>query len=94
MAAIDGIQLKTSPGAAIDQNLYLLSEAQLAELPKTPATLDEALGALERDCEFLLKADVFTPDVIETWVRYKREHEVAALRLRPHPLEFCMYFDA
>ena len=59
-----------------------------------PATLDEALGALERDCDFLLRSDVFTADVLETWVRYKREQEVASLRLRPHPLEFCMYFDA
>jgi glutamine synthetase len=91
MAAIDGIQLKLSPGQPVDRNL---SGAALAEIPTAPATLDEALIALERDCDFLLKGDVFTPDVIQAWTEHKRKHEVAALRLRPHPYEFCMYFDA
>lgn len=94
MAAIDGIQLKLSPGQAIDKDIYQLSPEELAEIPKTPATLDEALAALERDSDFLLRDDVFTPDVIDTWISHKREHEVAALRLRPHPYEFCLYFDA
>ncbi len=94
MAAIDGIQVKTNPGQPIDHDIYHLAPEQLAELPKAPGTLDEALAALERDHEFLLKGDVFTPDVIETWIGYKREHELDALRLRPHPYEFCMYFDA
>jgi glutamine synthetase len=94
LAAIDGIQLKLSPGQAIDKDLYSLSPDELAEIRKTPASLDEALAALENDCEFLLKGDVFTPNVIETWVRHKREHEVEPLSLRPHPYEFCLYFDA
>jgi glutamine synthetase len=94
MAAIDGIQVKTSPGQAVDHDIYHLAPDELAELPKTPATLDEALTALEKDCDFLLKNDVFTPDVIQTWIAHKRQQEVAALRLRPHPYEFCLYFDA
>jgi glutamine synthetase len=94
MAAIDGIQLKLSPGQPVDHDIYHLSPAELAELPKTPATLDEALVALERDHEFLLRDDVFTPDVIETWINHKRQNELAPLALRPHPYEFCLYFDA
>jgi glutamine synthetase len=94
MAAIDGIQVKLSPGQAIDKDVYALSEAERREIRKTPATLDEALTALEKDCDFLLKDDVFTDDVIETWIRHKRTHEVDAIRLRPHPFEFCLYFDA
>src|SRR5438445_10622726 len=94
MAAIDGIQVKLSPGQAIDKDLYSLPPEELAEIRKTPATLDEALTALERDCDFLLKGDVFTPDVIDTWIDHKRRHEVDAIRLRPHPYEFCLYFDA
>jgi len=94
MAAIDGIQLKLSPGQAIDKDLYSLPPEELAEIRKTPATLDEALSALERDCDFLLKGDVFTSDVIDTWIAHKRHHEIDAIRLRPHPYEFCLYFDA
>jgi glutamine synthetase len=94
MAAIDGIQLKLSPGQPVDRDIYHLSPQELAEIPKTPGTLDEALSALERDSEFLLRDDVFTPDVLETWISHKRQNEVAAMRLRPHPYEFCLYFDA
>jgi glutamine synthetase len=94
MAAIDGIQLKISPGQPIDKDLYHLSPAELAEIRKTPATLDEALTALQKDSEFLLRDDVFTSDVLETWIDYKRRNEVDAVRLRPHPYEFCLYFDA
>jgi glutamine synthetase len=94
MAAIDGIQVKLSPGQPIDKDLYHLSPEELAEIRKTPATLDEALTALENDCDFLLKDDVFTPDVIQAWIDHKRKNEVDAIRLRPHPYEFCLYFDA
>jgi glutamine synthetase len=94
MAAIDGIQVKTSPGQPMDKDLSSLSPEELAEVRQTPATLDEALTALEKDCEFLLKGDVFTPEIIRAWIRHKREHEIAAIRLRPHPQEFCLYFDA
>jgi len=94
MAAIDGIQRKLSPGQPIDKDLYQLSPVDLAEVRQTPATLDEALDALQGDHEFLLKDDVFTSDVIAAWIGHKRVHEVDALRLRPHPYEFCLYFDA
>jgi glutamine synthetase len=94
MAAIDGIQLKLSPGQPVDKDVYHLPPAELAEIRKTPGSLSEALTALEKDCEFLFKGDVFTPDVIETWIGYKRTNEVDPVRLRPHPYEFCLYYDA
>ncbi|MEX2173429.1 MAG: glutamine synthetase beta-grasp domain-containing protein [Pirellulaceae bacterium] len=94
MAAIDGIQLKLNPGQPVDRDLYHQAKQESAEFPQTPASLDEALLALERDSDFLLRDDVFTPDVIETWIRHKRQHEIAPLQRRPHPYEFQMYFDA
>ena len=93
MAAIDGIQNKIDPGEPLDKDIYDLPPEEAAEVPKTPASLAEALDALERDHEFLLRGDVFTEDVIATWIAYKRENEVDAMRLRPHPYEFCLYFD-
>jgi glutamine synthetase len=93
MAVIDGIQNKIHPGEPLDKDIYDLPPEEAAEIPKTPGSLAEALAALERDHQFLLKGDVFTPDVIKTWIEYKRENEVDALRLRPHPYEFCLYYD-
>ncbi len=93
MAAIDGIQNKIDPGAPLDKDIYDLPPEELAKVPNTPASLDAALDCLEEDHEFLLKGDVFTEDVIDTWINYKREHEVDALRLRPHPYEFALYYD-
>jgi glutamine synthetase len=93
MAVIDGIQNKTHPGEPLDKDIYDLPPEELAEVPKTPGSLDEALNNLEQDHEFLLRGDVFTPDVIETWIDYKRRNEVDAIRLRPHPYEFCLYYD-
>lgn len=93
MAAIDGIQNKIDPGEPLDRNIYDLSPEEAAGVPKTPGSLREALNALEKDHEFLLKGDVFTKDVIETWIEYKRENEAMALDLRPHPYEFALYFD-
>ncbi len=93
MAAIDGIQNKTNPGEPLDKDIYDLPPEEAAAVRKTPASLDEALTALENDHEFLLRGDVFTEDVISTWISYKRENEVDALRLRPHPYEFCLYYD-
>ena len=93
MAAIDGIQNKIDPGEPLDKDIYDLPPEEAAEVPKTPASLAEALDALERDHEFLLRGDVFTEDVISTWIAYKRENEVDAMRLRPHPYEFCLYYD-
>jgi glutamine synthetase len=93
MAAIDGILNKIDPGDPIDKNLYDLTPDELEKIGAAPASLDEALDALEEDHDFLLAGDVFTADVVHYWIKYKRENEVEALRIRPHPYEFCMYFD-
>ena len=93
MAALDGIANKTDPGQPLDVNIYDLSPEEAEGIPQTPGSLEEALGALEDDHAYLLKGDVFTKDVIETWIEYKTENEVDALKLRPHPYEFCMYYD-
>ena len=85
MAAIDGIENKISPGEPLDKDIYDLPAEELKDVPKTPESLAEALDALETDHEFLLRGDVFTRDVIETWLSYKREHDVDAIRL-PAPL--------
>ena len=93
MAGIDGIENKIHPGDPLDKNIYALSAEERKNVPEMPGSLDEALGHLEADKDFLLKGDVFTEDVIESWVAYKREAEVDAVRLRPHPHEFELYFD-
>jgi len=93
MAVIDGIQNKIHPGDPLDKDIYDLPPEELAEIPKTPGSLDEALDALQEDHEFLLRGDVFTQDVIDTWIAYKRKNEADAIRLRPHPYEFCLYYD-
>jgi glutamine synthetase len=93
MAMLDGIKNKTNPGEPLDKDIYDLEPEELAKVPKTPGALDESLAALEKDHEFLLQGDVFTRDVISTWIWYKREKEVDAIRLRPHPYEFMLYFD-
>ncbi len=93
MAGLDGIQKKITPPGPLDKDLYDLSPEDLAKVAKTPGSLDEALDALEKDHEFLLKGDVFTEDVIDVWLEYKRKKEVDAIRLRPHPWEFALYYD-
>jgi glutamine synthetase len=93
MAALDGIQNKIHPGEPLDKDIYDLAPEELAEVPKTPGSLGEALAALEKDHEFLLRGDVFTEDVINTWISYKQKNEVDAMALRPHPYEFCLYYD-
>jgi glutamine synthetase len=93
MAALDGIQNKIHPGEPLDKDIYDLAPEELAEVPKTPGSLGEALDALAKDHEFLLRGDVFTEDVINTWISYKQKNEVDAMALRPHPYEFCMYYD-
>ncbi len=93
MAGLDGITNKIHPGEPLDKDIYDLSPEELADVPSTPASLSDALDALEADHEFLLRGDVFTEDVIDTWISYKRENEVDALRLRPHPYEFALYYD-
>jgi glutamine synthetase len=94
MAGVDGIQRRLDPGQPLDKDIYALTPAELAEVPSMPASLDEALTNLKNDHEYLLKGDVFTEDVIETWIDYKMTKEVSAMRLRPHPYEFALYFDA
>ena len=93
MAMLDGIKNKAKPGEPLDKDIYDLEPEELAKVPKAPGSLDDALNALERDHEFLLQGDVFTKDVISTWIWYKREKEVDAIRLRPHPYEFMLYYD-
>ena len=93
MAGLDGIQNRIDPGAPADKDLYELPPEELANIPQVPDSLDKVLNALEADHEFLLKGDVFTPDLIESYIAYKRVNEVDAVRLRPHPHEFTMYFD-
>lgn len=94
MAALDGIQNKIHPGDPLDKDIYDLPPEELAKVPKAPGSLREALMNLEKDHAWLLKGDVFTEDVIETWIDYKLKNEVAALEMRPHPYEFVLYFDA
>jgi glutamine synthetase len=93
LAGLDGIQNRIEPGEPLDKDIYDLSPEQLKEVPSLPGSLDESLKALEADHEFLLKGDVFTPELIKRWITYKREREIQPLRLRPHPLEFSMYYD-
>jgi len=93
MAGLDGIERRISPGDPIDKNLYDLPPQEMAKVPKAPGTLDEALHALEGDHKFLLEGDVFTKDVIETYLSYKRSREIDEIRLRPHPYEFFLYYD-
>jgi glutamine synthetase len=93
MAGLDGIQNKIDPGEPHDMNLYELPKEEAAKIRTVPGSLDAALNALEKDHAFLLKGDVFTKDVIDVWLDYKRTQEVDAVRMRPHPYEFHMYFD-
>lgn len=93
MAMIDGIQNKIDPGEPLDKDIYDLEPEELAKVPTTPGSLDDALKALRADHDFLLRGDVFTPDVIDTWIWYKTVNEADAVRLRPHPYEFCLYAD-
>ncbi|HUG68313.1 MAG TPA: type I glutamate--ammonia ligase [Pirellulaceae bacterium] len=93
LAAIDGIQNKISPGDPLDKNIYDLEPEEAANVATTPASLDDALNALADDHDFLLRGDVFTHDVISTWIAYKRKQEADAVRVRPHPYEFCLYYD-
>jgi glutamine synthetase len=81
------------PGDPLDKDIYSLSPEELKNVPHVPGSLSDALDALEKDHEFLLKGDVFTKDMIEEWVSYKRQKEVDPIRLRPTPLEFQMYYD-
>ena len=94
MAGLDGVKNKIDPGDPTDINIYEAPEEILAKIPSTPGSLAEALNALESDHAFLLEGDVFTKDVIETYVNYKRENEVNPVNIQPHPHEFKLYYDA
>jgi glutamine synthetase len=93
MAGLDGIINKLDPGEPLDKDIYDLEPEELKNVPSTPGSLEEALQALERDHDFLLRGDVFTEDVIEAWIKYKMDREVKPMALRPHPYEFALYYD-
>ncbi len=93
MAGLDGVENKIDPGPPLDKDVYDLSPEELSKVPSMPDSLEDALDALERDSAFLLKGDVFTEELLHTYIEYKREKEVAAVRLRPHPYEFLLYYD-
>jgi glutamine synthetase len=93
MAGLDGVQNRIEPPPPVDKDLYDLPPEELALVPQVPGSLDAALNALETDHEYLLAGGVFTPDLIETWLSYKREREIDEVRLRPHPWEFYLYYD-
>ena len=94
MAALDGIEKKTSPGEPLDCDIYEMSAEELASTRKTPGSLAEAVDALEADHVFLTKGGVFTDDLIQGWIKWKREMEIEPMRLRPVPYEFDLYYDA
>jgi glutamine synthetase len=93
MAGLDGIRERMEPPDPVDKDLYDLPPEELAEVPQVPGSLPEVLDALEADNAFLLAGGVFTPDLIETWIDYKRRNEIDEIRLRPTPWEFMLYYD-
>jgi glutamine synthetase len=93
MAGLDGIEHKMDPGLPMDKDIYELDSEELASIPSMPGSLEDALDALQRDHEFLLKGDVFSEELLRAYVDYKRSKEVDAIRLRPHPWEFALYYD-
>jgi glutamine synthetase len=93
MAGLDGIEQKMDPGQPMDKDIYDLGSEELASVPSMPGSLEDALDALQRDYNFLLKGDVFTEELLRTYIEYKRSKEVDAVRLRPHPHEFALYYD-
>jgi glutamine synthetase len=93
MAGLDGIERKLDPGTPLDKDIYSLTAKELKNVPSVPASLEDALNALRKDHAFLTKGDVFTEELVETWIEYKWAREVNPLRLRPHPYEFALYYD-
>jgi glutamine synthetase len=93
MAGLDGVQNRIEPPAPVDKDIYDLPPAELEGLPSVPGSLDEALAALADDHDFLLQGGVFSEELITAWIDYKIENEVDAIRLRPHPHEFELYYD-
>ena len=93
MAGLDGIHNRIDPGQPLDEDVFELPEEELAKIPQVPGSLEQALGSLESVHDYLLAGGVFTPDLIETWLAYKRLNEIDEVRLRPHPWEFYLYYD-
>jgi glutamine synthetase len=93
LAGLDGVQNRIEPPEPVDKDLYDLPPEELALVPQVPSSLDAALLALEGDNDFLRAGGVFTEDLIETHIDYKRTYEIDAIRLRPHPYEFALYYD-
>lgn len=93
MAGIDGIVNKIDPGEPLDKDIYGMSPEELADVPTAPGSLEEALNCLAADHEFLLRGDVFSKDLIDVWIDYKKTNEIDVLRMRPHPYEFELYHD-
>ncbi|MEO6955274.1 MAG: type I glutamate--ammonia ligase [Antricoccus sp.] len=93
MAGLDGIRNRIEPADPIDKDLYELPPDEAAAVPQVPGSLDAVIDSLEADHDYLTEGGVFTEDLIETWIRYKRENEIIPIRLRPHPYEFEMYYD-
>src|SRR5436305_14117639 len=93
LAGLDGIEKRIHPGEPLDKDIYSLSPEELKEVPSVPGSLSESPEALRSDHDFLLKGDVFTPDVIDTWIEYQTVSEIDPVRLRPVPLEFALYYD-
>jgi glutamine synthetase len=94
MAGLDGIERRLAPGNPLDKDIYSLTPEELKDVPSMPGSLEQAISNLKNDHEFLLKGDVFTEDVIETWIEFKTTNEINAMRLRPHPYEFALFYDA
>ncbi len=93
MAAMDGIKNQISPGDPLDKNIYELQGEELAAIPKVPGSLAESIDALATDHQFLLEGNVFSQDLIDSWIFWKRDEELAPMALRPHPYEFALYYD-
>ncbi len=93
MAGMDGIMNRIDPGDPLDKDIYDMEPEELKHVPSTPGSLEEALKALAEDHEYLTKGDVFTEDVINTWIKYKIDKEVKPMALQPHPFEFALYYD-
>ena len=94
MAAIDGVKNKIDPGEPLDLDIYELSAEELTKYRHTPGSLEEAIVALEADYKFLTEGGVFTEDLVQTWINWKREEEIKPMHLRPHPHEFHLYYDS
>ncbi|MET0993783.1 MAG: type I glutamate--ammonia ligase, partial [Mycobacterium sp.] len=93
MAGLDGIKNKIEPDAPVDKDLYELPPDEAASIPQAPTSLSAVIDRLEDDHDYLTEGGVFTPDLIETWISYKRENEIEPVNIRPHPYEFALYYD-